>query len=541
MKRRILLLMMTALLSVGAWAQSLWTKTLWTGTQTVTSGAPLTIEKSKLQGARIGSQICIYLDLSVSDSQWGDNIIYYNSGGKWSAVSMNPGTGIVAKGLLDATIVNGSEGLTIEPQNSYSTCTVTKVTLSYNGVNLTSNFGANMHNGYNGAFQLKKSVLTNASEGDILQVSVSSESESFNSGWHMLSLTNGQGNFESMGDTTDVYNAVPTSTVVTLEESNFSDITIGSLLIFNTTVDGLKAESGETTLYDNIYWCGNQTVFVTDDNINTIMDNGIIVTVNTLKKDDNDNTLTVQKANRNGTIAYWGTKGISAGSTVNIPLTSALLGHAREGESEGNLYLGGYGFTASSVDLIYQPSAVNIGSTGYATFGYPFAVDLSGLGASQDAYTVSVSGTTATLTSVKDMKIPANTGIILKGSDGDAISLPLTTETTAEIGTNHLHVSDGSVTGNGSTIYVLADGGNGVGFYLVEDGSAIPAGKAYLSVSGGVASARQFIGFGDDTTGISVIDNGKLTIDNYYDLQGRRVAQPTKGLYIVNGKKVFIK
>ncbi len=68
---------------------------------------------------------------------------------------------------------------------------------------------------------------------------------------------------------------------------------------------------------------------------------------------------------------------------------------------------------------------------------------------------------------------------------------------------------------------------------------------AYLEISGGSgAHAPAFIGFGDDngTTGIQTIDNGKLTIDNvYYDLQGRRVAKPTKGLYIVNGKKVIIK
>jgi len=50
-------------------------------------------------------------------------------------------------------------------------------------------------------------------------------------------------------------------------------------------------------------------------------------------------------------------------------------------------------------------------------------------------------------------------------------------------------------------------------------------------------------GEGSETSGIKAIDNGQLTIDNVvYDLQGRRVAQPTKsGLYIVNGRKVIIK
>ena len=48
----------------------------------------------------------------------------------------------------------------------------------------------------------------------------------------------------------------------------------------------------------------------------------------------------------------------------------------------------------------------------------------------------------------------------------------------------------------------------------------------------------------DETTGISealpLNDNGEKN-DNVYDLQGRRVTKPTRGLYIVNGKKIVIK
>ena len=44
------------------------------------------------------------------------------------------------------------------------------------------------------------------------------------------------------------------------------------------------------------------------------------------------------------------------------------------------------------------------------------------------------------------------------------------------------------------------------------------------------------------TDGIRPIDNGSLTTDNaVYDLSGRRVSNPTKGLYIVNGKKAYVK
>jgi hypothetical protein len=50
--------------------------------------------------------------------------------------------------------------------------------------------------------------------------------------------------------------------------------------------------------------------------------------------------------------------------------------------------------------------------------------------------------------------------------------------------------------------------------------------------------------FNDGTpTGIGRTEITEITEkpNTFYDLQGRRVAQPTKGLYIVNGKKMVIK
>lgn len=43
------------------------------------------------------------------------------------------------------------------------------------------------------------------------------------------------------------------------------------------------------------------------------------------------------------------------------------------------------------------------------------------------------------------------------------------------------------------------------------------------------------------TTGIENMEHSPSATDQYYDLQGRRVAHPTKGLYIVNGRKVVVK
>ena len=74
----------------------------------------------------------------------------------------------------------------------------------------------------------------------------------------------------------------------------------------------------------------------------------------------------------------------------------------------------------------------------------------------------------------------------------------------------------------------------------------IPAGKCYLemlksSFSEPSLSLSRGLDLDDETTSLKSIENGELKIDNYYDLSGRRVLYPTKGIYIVNGKKIVIK
>lgn len=71
----------------------------------------------------------------------------------------------------------------------------------------------------------------------------------------------------------------------------------------------------------------------------------------------------------------------------------------------------------------------------------------------------------------------------------------------------------------------------------------IPANRCYLPVSKSLnAGARLAIGIEDDLTGISAVNSKAITTEgNIYNLNGVRVQQPTKGLYIINGKKVVVK
>ena len=58
---------------------------------------------------------------------------------------------------------------------------------------------------------------------------------------------------------------------------------------------------------------------------------------------------------------------------------------------------------------------------------------------------------------------------------------------------------------------------------------------------GSLPAARDFYGFSDDVTAINKVEAKKVENGVFYNLAGQQVAQPTKGLYIVNGKKVIIK
>ena len=91
-----------------------------------------------------------------------------------------------------------------------------------------------------------------------------------------------------------------------------------------------------------------------------------------------------------------------------------------------------------------------------------------------------------------------------------------------------------------------ADSRNPIGFYKVKSNvTNIPGNKAFLVLTSTEAQAKSFVLEFEDggTTGIETIENSKNSTDDgvYYDLQGRRVENPTRGIYIVNGKKVVIK
>jgi len=179
--------------------------------------------------------------------------------------------------------------------------------------------------------------------------------------------------------------------------------------------------------------------------------------------------------------------------------------------------------------------STQITTLGYASFSWPKALDFSNSGLT--AYMVtSCDGNTLHLEPVT--KVPANTGLILKGT-ANTYQLETTDGDTDDVTSNLLSSNTDDVyTVVSDDIYVLSNLDDGQpGFYKANNGIHVAKYKSYLQYS--VSGARRYFSIEEQATGITPVSY--TANDALYDLQGRRVSKPTQGVYIRNGKKIVIK
>ena len=210
----------------------------------------------------------------------------------------------------------------------------------------------------------------------------------------------------------------------------------------------------------------------------------------------------------------------------------------------------------------WEPLTVEatIGETGWTTFASSYPLDLSSMTASEGEvtayYASAVGGSSVTMTST-DVSISAGQGIMLKGTKDATITIPAVLGGSDIEGNKLVGCPTGATITNETTnyanFYVLASNSGTAQFqniqsYIYNEGGesrtvTIPAGKAYLDATeaGGGARALRIV-FGDESTGISAVNSSQFMANGeYYNLSGQRVMNPSKGLYIVNGKKVILK
>ena len=200
------------------------------------------------------------------------------------------------------------------------------------------------------------------------------------------------------------------------------------------------------------------------------------------------------------------------------------------------------GLTAESTSTL--PVKVS-SSNKYSTAVFPFDIDAIPTGL--EVYSChTTSGDNLVLT--KQSRANAYTPYILYAANGYSGTL----SGSVDASKYSENVSDGYLSGTlfpceiggGEGHYVMQNKGDGPMFYKVTDTTfSIPAGKCWLTLPAALQGSTSFRI--DGTTGVDEVssevkgENGK--VNAIYDLQGRKVGTPNKGLYIVGGKKIMVK
>ena len=187
---------------------------------------------------------------------------------------------------------------------------------------------------------------------------------------------------------------------------------------------------------------------------------------------------------------------------------------------------------------------VTISAAGYSTLYSPVALTLPDNENVKAYYVTTTTSAKATLDEITDRVIPANAGVILSGPEG-TYDLTVGGEATAD--------ENNKLTGTVASAYIAEDAyvlsnKNGIGLYLAaknqeNDTKWLNNGfKAYMlktQVPSGAPALTFDFGTETGIEGIEGIEGAVKANGAIYDLSGRRVKNATKGIFIINGKKVI--
>ena len=225
------------------------------------------------------------------------------------------------------------------------------------------------------------------------------------------------------------------------------------------------------------------------------------------------------------------------GDVIVVRTITGVINNATNSAYEQNIVEGGY------VDFLFVVGySLAVGESGYATLFLDFPAKIP---TNVEAYTVTAVNTdNVTLTQVTGV-LPANTGVIVKASEGN-YTFAYSADKAADVAGNLLEgsVTDKNIEGEA---YVLGVVDGEVGLYkALASGTSWKnnANRAYLPASAVSASAALSAGFRFNfggTTGVEKVEIRKEK-EEIYDLTGRRVNEITKaGIYIIGGRKVLVK
>ncbi|MCR5680353.1 MAG: hypothetical protein K6G08_09135 [Prevotella sp.] len=256
--------------------------------------------------------------------------------------------------------------------------------------------------------------------------------------------------------------------------------------------------------------------------------NRSIVLRDNANEDNNTNTIISLPISKTSPAGVYTTDEFDIINTTTIAFSGYTTGDGKTNQS-------------ADIDYIYITKtgeltsvSATVGGDGWATFVAPADLDFSGV-AGLEAFTATTGGTTVELTKVDNVQ--EGTGVVLKGTAG-SYDIPFAvSSSTAKGDLKSGAVAD--VEADAAHVYYGLTMIDGKATFAKVTSGAIAAGKAYFMLD--ADGAREFLTIaGEEATGIETV-KAQINNNRYYNLQGVEVAQPTKGLYIVNGKKLLVK
>lgn len=219
---------------------------------------------------------------------------------------------------------------------------------------------------------------------------------------------------------------------------------------------------------------------------------------------------------------------------------------------------------AKNTKQIFGLCTINIAAEGYGTYYAvsPYIMPEGLTGGKISAVDAETGALTINYSYEAGNTVPAGTSLLIKAATtkdhetGDVgqktpyAAINVATNTKADTENNLLHgadaVKDGMTYVDGTSVcyYILSHSADqsDFGFYWGEDNGAAVTYKApyaFLAVVGN-AAVKGF-SLSETPTGINTISTDANHPTMIYDLQGHRVNKTTRGIYIVNGKKVLVK
>ncbi len=195
----------------------------------------------------------------------------------------------------------------------------------------------------------------------------------------------------------------------------------------------------------------------------------------------------------------------------------------------------------AAIQTEYHSATLTLGQNGYSTFAADYDYTFTGAQAYKAAYDDATS--TVSLTEITGT-VPANEGIIFKGTEGETVTITKSVLPGEELTGNSLTgVTASTEAFLPGTNYVLASNGTATAFVKMATDKQVAdmIGKAYLNIPSSGATPVAFY-INATPTGVTAVEKAEENIDApAYNIVGQRVASSAKGLVIIGGRKFINK